>query len=109
MFNKSICFPLQKSVNYQLLNKNSDVQCYGGFMKLMQLAIGGLFTWIGADMLISGQTAFVAWLILFVGIGLILSGLFTTKNKSSYSLSSDSSGSSWGDSGGGDSGGGGGD
>ena len=77
-------------------------------MKIINLAIGAVFTWFGGENLLSENPNFVGWILLIIGIITILSA-FLSSNSSGAGWGGDGgSGSGWGDSGGGDCGGGGG-
>ena len=72
-------------------------------MKIINLAIGAVFTWLGGERIAFEKTDDVGWVLLVVGIVTILSA-FSSSNGSGSGWGGDS-GSGWGDSGGGDCGG----
>ena len=76
-------------------------------MKIINLVVGAVFTWLGVENLSSENPDFIGWILLIMGIITILSA-FSSSNSSGSGWGGDSgSGSSWGDSDGGDCGGGG--
>jgi len=74
-------------------------------MKIINLAIGAVFTWLGGEKVTSENPDIVGWILLVIGIVTILSA-FSSSNSSGSGWGGDG-GSGWGDSGGGDCGGGG--